>query len=186
MLLAAEQAGEVLEERELLTHEDAVRLVLAADLGEHAAQLRAALACGDRVGRRDERADRVERDDVRLDAELGAGVREDLRADALEACAPVHLALDLGDRGEDGVDVAIADRGGLGEDDLQQAPGGGELLVEVGEQRGAETGLCRRGGKQRGAHLVPSWLMALSIWTASPRPPSAMTASAIALGSMSR
>ena len=51
VLLAAEQAGEVLEERELLTHEDAVGLVLAADLGEHAAQLRAALACGDRVGR---------------------------------------------------------------------------------------------------------------------------------------
>ena len=70
--------------------------------------------------------------------------------------------------GEDGVDVAVADRGGLGEDDLQQAPGGGELVVEVGEQRGAEPGLCRRGGEQRGAHLVPSWLMALSICDGEP------------------
>ena len=110
---------------------------------------------------------------------------ERVRAQIL-AHAGAQLGLDLGDRGEDGVDVAVADRGGLGEDDLQQAPGGGELLVEVGEQRGAEPGGRGGAGEQSGVHDVPSCDMALSIWTASPRPPSAMTASAIAPGSMSR
>src|SRR5215212_7059657 len=43
LLLAAHQAGEVVEERELLAHEGAVDAVLAGDLAEQAAQLGAAL-----------------------------------------------------------------------------------------------------------------------------------------------
>src|ERR671917_83029 len=52
VLLTADEAHQVVEERELLTHQRAVDAVLASDLVEQAAQLGAALACGGGLERR--------------------------------------------------------------------------------------------------------------------------------------
>src|SRR5919197_5474326 len=67
--LGADQAREVVEERELLAHQRAVDAVLAGDLGQQPAQLRAAGAGELRLGRGHEPRDRLERDAGRVESE---------------------------------------------------------------------------------------------------------------------
>src|SRR3954471_9839443 len=76
----AHEAREVVEERELLAHEGAVDAVLAGDLAEQAAQLRAALPGGAGVRRRHQRGQRLERHAVGGQAEARAGLLEQARA----------------------------------------------------------------------------------------------------------
>ena len=100
---------------------------------------------------------------------------------ALQAGAALHLGLHLAQAGEDGVDVAVADRGALAQDGVQQPAGGGDLRVEVAQDVGAEGG--RGGGGQRGAH-VPASLRFWAMVRARPRPPADMMESAMTPGSI--
>src|SRR4051812_28007795 len=80
VVVGADHAREVVEERELLAHEGAVDRVLAGDLGQQAAQLGAALAGALRVGGAHQGGKGVERHRVGGGAERGAGLGEEVRA----------------------------------------------------------------------------------------------------------
>ena len=145
--LGAELAHQVVEEGELLAHERAVDGVLAGDLGEQAAQLGGALAGGGAPRRGPAGRPALEGDGVGRDAERGAGGGEDRGARALQGGAAAHLGLDVGQAGQDAVDVAGADRLALAQDDAQQPARGGDLGVEVAEDVVAEAGsVDERGG----------------------------------------
>jgi hypothetical protein len=114
----------------------AVDAVLASDLGQQPAQLGGPLHGGAAGGRRDERAQALQRHLGRGHAEGDAGALQQPGALGLELGAGDHLALDLGQPCEDGLDVAGADRRALREHGAQQAARGRDLLVEVNEQLG--------------------------------------------------
>src|SRR5215212_4213388 len=99
--LVADQAHQVVQERELLAHERAVDAVFAGDLLEQAAQLGAALARGGGLERRHQRGQGLERDRGGRDAQALAGAGQQLGAGALEAAAQVHLGLDVAQAGDD-------------------------------------------------------------------------------------
>src|SRR4051812_24454312 len=113
--LAADEAHQVVQERQLLTHERAVDAVLAGDLLEQAAQLGAALAGGGGLERRHQRGQALERHGGGRDAQALAGTREKLGARAFEPAAHVHLGLDVAQPGDDAFDVLLADRLALGQ-----------------------------------------------------------------------
>src|SRR5215211_910239 len=83
--LVADEAHEVVEEGELLTHQRAVDAVLAGDLLEQAAQLGAALAGGRGLERRHQRGQGLERHRGGRHAQALAGAGQQLGAGALEA-----------------------------------------------------------------------------------------------------
>ena len=62
------------------------------------------------------------------------------RALHLQPAAAPHLRLDVGEPGQHGFGVALADRRALGQHELEQAAGGVDLRVQVGEQLGFEHG----------------------------------------------
>ena len=88
----------------------------------------------------DERAEALERDLGGGHAERGAGALQQRGAVLLERAAAAHLGLHVGEAGEHGLDVALADRLALVEDEREQAAGGVDLRVQVGEQLGFEHG----------------------------------------------
>ena len=126
------------EERQLLAHEGTVDAVLASDLGEQAAQLGGTLHRGLRGGGRHELTQALERDRGRGQAEGGAGALEQTGAVGLELAAADHLVLDVGQAGQHGLGVALADRGALGEDELEEMPGRVDLRVQMDEQFGLQ------------------------------------------------
>ena len=122
LLVGADEAGQVLEERKLLAHEGAVDDVLALDLAEQAAQLGGALDGEARPRRRvisEARPSSVT--SCGLAAEDPGGADEQLGALGLQRAAALHLALDLGEAGEHGLDVLAARRGALAQDGVEQA-----------------------------------------------------------------
>src|SRR3954466_12969528 len=88
--LVADEAHQVVQEGELLTHEGAVDAVLARDLLEQAAQLGAALAGAGGLERRHQRGQALEGHGGRRDAQVLARARQQLGAGALQAAAQVH------------------------------------------------------------------------------------------------
>ena len=112
--------------------------MLAGDLGQQAAQLGGALHRGLGGAGRHELAEALERDGGRGQAEGGAGALEQAGAVGLELAAADHLVLDVGEAGQDGLGVALADRGALREDELQEMAGRVDLRVQVDEQLGLE------------------------------------------------
>ncbi len=88
----------------------------------------------------DERAEPLERDLGGGDAERRAGTLQQRRAVLLERAAAAHLGLHVGEAGEHGVDVALADRLALVQDQREQAAGGVDLRVQMDEQLGFEHG----------------------------------------------
>ena len=89
---------------------------------------------------RDERAQALERDGRGGDAEGGPGALQQPGALHLQRAAAAHLGLDVGEPGQHGLGVALADRRALGQHELEQAAGGVDLRVQVGEQLGFEHG----------------------------------------------
>ena len=85
-----------------------------------------------------ELAETLERDGRGRQAERDAGALEQAGALLLELAAAHHLRLDVGQAGEDGLGVALADGRALREHELEQLAGGVDLLVQVDEQLGLE------------------------------------------------
>ena len=165
--LGAQLAHEVVEEGELLAHEDAVDRVLAGDLGQQAAQLGGALEGDGAVRRGQQLGQRLDGHRVGRDAQRGAGGGEDGGARALQGGAAAHLGLDVGQARHDLLDLAGADRLALAQDGAQQPARRGDLGVEVADDVVAEAGRV----DERGAH-EPT----LPRPKSSPRPPPLSTA----------
>ena len=118
LVAGAEDAHQVVDERELLPHHRPVDEVLVADLAEEAAQALAALLRLARGGGVEEGAEGVDRDRAAVHAERGARGREQLRAVHLELAARVGLGLDHPDDLEHLLHIAGADRTALLEHEL--------------------------------------------------------------------
>ena len=103
----ADQADQVLEEGQLLAHQRAVDAVLARDLAEQPAQLRAAGARVLRLGRRQQGRDPLERDCAGHDAQRHAGAAQQRHALLLQAPALRHLGLDVRQPRKHGVGAAL-------------------------------------------------------------------------------
>src|SRR5215208_3451713 len=147
--LVADQAHQVVEEGQLLTHQGPVDAVLAGDLLEQAAQLGAALAGGGGLERRHQRGQALERHGGGRNAQALARTREKFRAGALQAAAQVHLGLDVAQTSDDALDVLLADRLALSQDRAEQTAPGRDLLLQVLDHLYAQR---RGGGKALRAH----------------------------------
>lgn len=107
------------EEGELLANEDAVLLVRAAGLGEHAPQLGRQGAGAVGLGRRRSDEDRFEVDVAGRNAETSRGLGDDRLPLSLEIVANGELALQVDESGEHGFRVLGLDRLGLRENDRE-------------------------------------------------------------------
>ena len=127
-----QDAHELIEESQLLRHKHAVLGVDATDLDQHSAKLGG--LSPDPLGDRNRQVGEhvLEGHLFGVAAEPRRCVGDQPVALLLELRPPAHLLLHVGDAREHRGDVLGTDRLRLGDEDLEQPPGRGELALHMG------------------------------------------------------